>query len=199
MVEPGLEMSEPVIEIYISTESAEENQAAEELLETLDVEQAVRNTLEMVNIKQPVTLTLVISGDTEIQALNMQYRQQDKPTDVLSFPLLDEPLAKAPAELLWQAQIEQGNREDEIEPAQAAKPLFVTPHELSKNLGDIVISWPTVQRQASEAGHAVASELLFLLCHGVLHLVGYDDQTEAGYTEMVRLQQAILAGIGREG
>jgi probable rRNA maturation factor len=62
-----------------------------------------------------------------------------------------------------------------------------------------MISWPTTQRQAHEAGHTVADELLFLLCHGVLHLVGYDDQTEAGYREMVRLQKEILASIGQEG
>jgi probable rRNA maturation factor len=66
------------------------------------------------------------------------------------------------------------------------------------NLGDIVLSWPTVQRQAAAAGHPVADELLFLLCHGVLHLVGYDDQTEAGYAEMVRLQTTILRARQQE-
>jgi len=197
MVEPGLEASEPLIEIYINTASDEENETAENLLETLDVEQAVRQTLLAVHVEQSVTLTLVISGDLEIQALNQQYRQQDKPTDVLSFPLLDEPLVEAPAEWLWQAPEAQ---ENEAEPElETIRPTFVTPDELSTNLGDIMISWPTVQRQAHDAGHAVAYELLFLLCHGVLHLVGYDDQTEAGYTEMVRLQREVLAGMQWEG
>ena len=197
MLEQELEAHEPLIEIYINTESDEENAAAEQLLETLDMEQAVRSTLQTVHVEQPITLTLVISGDAEIQALNLQYRQQDKPTDVLSFPLLDEPLVEAPAEWLWQAPEEQ-DEASEAEPEED-RPVFVTPDELALNLGDIMISWPTLQRQAREAGHAVAYELLFLLCHGILHLVGYDDQTEAGYTEMVCLQKAILSAMGQEG
>jgi len=58
-----------------------------------------------------------------------------------------------------------------------------------------VISWPTVLRQAREAGHSPIYELLYLLSHGVLHLIGYDDQTEAGYQAMVDLQQAILQAM----
>jgi probable rRNA maturation factor len=195
MLQPEMEAREPLIEIYVNTEDEAANAEVEQLLETLDIEQAVRRTLQAVHVEQPVTLTLVISSDAEIQTLNNQYRQQDKPTDVLSFPLLDEPLVEAPAEWLWQGPEEQ-DEESEAR-AEEARPAFVTPDELALNLGDIMISWPTVQRQAREAGHEVAYELLFLLCHGVLHLVGYDDQTEAGYTEMVRLQKAILSE--REG
>lgn len=186
------ELTEPVIEVYVNTESAEENSAAAELLNTLDVEQVVYSTLQKVHVEQLVKLTLVIGGDAEIQALNRQYRGQDKPTDVLSFPLLDEPLVKAPADWLWQAP------EEETTDDVSSIPAFVTPVGLSTNLGDIIISWPTARRQATEAGHTTADELLFLLCHGILHLVGYDDQTEAGYTEMVRLQKEILAEISRK-
>jgi probable rRNA maturation factor len=182
-----------LVEVYIDTESDEENEAATHVLETLDIEEAVRQTLRAVHVEQPVTLTLVISGDEAIQALNKQYRQQDKPTDVLSFPLLDKPLVRAPAEWLWQAP------EDTMADDATQGPAFVTPDELGTNLGDIIISWPTMLRQAHEAGHAVAYELLFLLCHGVLHLLGYDDQTEAGYREMVRQQEEILATLFQKG
>jgi len=182
-----------LVEVYIDTDSDEENEAATHVLETLDIEEAVRQTLRAVHIEQPVTLTLVISGDEAIQALNKQYRQQDKPTDVLSFPLLDKPLVRAPAEWLWQAP------EDTMADDATQGPAFVTPDELGTNLGDIIISWPTMLRQAHEAGHAVAYELLFLLCHGVLHLLGYDDQTEAGYREMVRQQEEILATLFQKG
>jgi len=197
MLESELGVDESVIDISINTDSEEENRAAAELLETLDLERIVRYTLQTLHIEQVVTLTLVISGDTEIQALNRHYRAQDKPTDVLSFPLLDEPLVEAPADLLWQAPEETDEMTGTVE--QAVMPVFVTPAELSTNLGDIMISWPTMHRQANEAGHTIADELLFLLCHGVLHLVGYDDQTEAGYTEMVRLQKEILARAERKG
>jgi probable rRNA maturation factor len=75
-------------------------------------------------------------------------------------------------------------------------PRFITPAELPLNLGDIVISWPTVVRQATEARHTPTYELLYLFTHGILHLVGYDDATEAGYTAMVNLQKAVLEAMG---
>lgn len=201
MFESDADAGEPVIEVSINTDSAEDDQAAAELLATVNVEQLVRQTLRTVQVEEAVTLTLVISGDSEIQTLNRQYRQQDKPTDVLSFPLLDEPLVRAPAELLWQEPEEEQTAEEAAnELAEGSSvPLFVTPAELSTNLGDIMISWPTTLRQAREAGHGIADELLFLLCHGVLHLVGYDDQTEAGYREMVRLQKQILGEVQQKG
>ena len=59
-----------------------------------------------------------------------------------------------------------------------------------------MISWPTVVKQAAEAGHSTAYELLYLVVHGVLHLVGYDDQNEAGYETMVQIQQAVLQTVG---
>jgi probable rRNA maturation factor len=64
------------------------------------------------------------------------------------------------------------------------------------NLGDIVMSWPTVTRQAIAAGHDPLVELLYLLSHGLLHLVGYDDHTEAGYQTMVNIQQTVLRALG---
>ena len=108
---------------------------------------------------------------------------------------------RAPAELLWQEPEEEQTAEEAAnELAEGSSvPLFVTPAELSTNLGDIMISWPTTLRQAREAGHGIADELLFLPCHGVLHLVGYDDQTEAGYREMVRLQKQILGEVQQKG
>lgn len=190
MLESGPGDREPLIEIYIETESDEEYEAAAHTLETLDIEETVRQTLRAVHIEQPVTLTLVISGDTSIRALNKRYRQQDTATDVLSFPLLDRPLVSAPADWLWQAPQRPEAEESDQAREQSA---FVTPGDLTMNLGDIVISWPTARRQARENGQPVAHELLFLLCHGLLHLLGYDDQTEAGYTAMVRQQEEILA------
>jgi probable rRNA maturation factor len=196
MVEPGLEAEDPAVDLYIHTGNDAEDETVARLLEALDIEQVIKRTLAAVHIEQPVMLTVMLTSDEEIQVLNLQYRQQDKPTDVLSFPLLDEPLVQAPAEWLWQLA---ENEEASAELPQNSRPLFVTPEELLTNLGDIAISWPTIQRQALAAGHDVSYELLFLLSHGVLHLVGYDDQTEAGYTEMVRLQKEVLASLRPEG
>jgi probable rRNA maturation factor len=74
-------------------------------------------------------------------------------------------------------------------------PDFITPPEAVQNLGDIVMSWPTLERQALEAKHSTVHELLYLLSHGVLHLVGYDDHTEAGYQAMVSIQQRVMATL----
>lgn len=168
----------------------EQQAAVEELLQNLNLERVIEATLQAVRVAQPVTLSVLITDDETIQGLNKQYRHLDKPTDVLSFPLLDTPLVSAPPDQLW---INGENRAGDEYLAEAAPP-FIVPDGLPTNLGDIVISWPTVQRQAATAGHSATYELLYLLAHGVLHLVGYDDQSEAGYQEMVRIQQTVLQG-----
>lgn len=163
------------------------------------LEQTVSRALRVVNISQTVVLSLVITDDAEMQALNRQYRQQDKTTDVLSFPLLDEPLVDAPVDQLWQSEGDMQEVDASAEHLDTGShPAFITPADMPTNLGDIVISWPTVQRQAEQAGHPAAYELLYLLAHGTLHLVGYDDQTEAGYQAMVGLQASILQSIDWE-
>jgi len=173
-----------LVELSIDLGDEESDHAFEQQLSSLALGTVVNQTLHQAGITQPVTLTLLITNDETIQALNQQYRQQDKPTDVLSFPLLDRPLANAPADQLWIPPEEAGGT--------ASKHIFITPSELTTNLGDIVISWPTVLRQAAEKGHSPTYELLYLLSHGVLHLVGYDDQTEAGYQAMIQIQQAVM-------
>ncbi len=122
--------------------------------------------------------------------MNKQYREQDKPTDVLSFPLLERPLVQAPEDQLWTPQPSE-------QAGEASKQSeFVNPPGQITNLGDIVMSWPTIVRQATEASHEPLTELLYLLSHGVLHLVGYDDHTEAGYQAMVSIQNSILGSLG---
>jgi probable rRNA maturation factor len=64
------------------------------------------------------------------------------------------------------------------------------------HLGDIAISRETTLRQAQAAGHSAAYEVAFLFVHGVLHLVGFDDHTDAGYQAMVAHQEAVLAQAG---
>jgi probable rRNA maturation factor len=184
---------DPQIEFYIDASNDEQNAIIEEALPASKAELVVKQTLQAAGIMQPVMLTLLITNDETMRDMNRQYRQQNKTTDVLSFPLLDKPLADAPKDQLWTPSEDQ-------EAAQGAKAenmsAFVTPPELLINLGDIVVSWPTVLKQASAAGHSAIYELLYLISHGVLHLVGYDDQNEAGYLAMVQIQQSVLAAMG---
>jgi probable rRNA maturation factor len=180
------------IELYITLSDDQQNTLVEQQLSSVDLDGVVSRTLQAVGITQQMMLTLLITDDEGIREMNAQYRQQDKPTDVLSFPLLEEPLVKAPADLLWMP------REDAAKTAEKQTPSFVTPPGMITNLGDVMMSWPTVVRQAAEAGHSVLYELLYLLSHGVLHLVGYDDATEAGYQAMVNIQQSVLQAVGQK-
>jgi probable rRNA maturation factor len=59
-------------------------------------------------------------------------------------------------------------------------------------LGDVVISVETARRQAREQRHSLAHEVEWLLCHGMLHLLGYDDETEEGLEQMRRYQHETL-------
>lgn len=178
------------IELYVTVGDDQQNSSIEELLTVAPVDAVVQRTLEAVHVSQAVMLTLLITDDAGIREMNKQYRQQDKPTDVLSFPLLEQPLVQAPQEQLWEVQVDAAQK--------PSVPLFVTPPDTITNLGDIVMSWPMLVQQAAQAQHTVIYELLYLLSHGVLHLVGYDDQSEAGYQAMVGIQQAALQAVGQK-
>ncbi|MFL5588128.1 MAG: rRNA maturation RNase YbeY [Ktedonobacteraceae bacterium] len=185
----------PQIELSINTGNDKQNAAIEHVLDSCGVELVVKNTLQAAGVTEPAILTLLITSDDAIRDLNRQYRQQDKATDVLSFPLLDKPLVNAPVDQLWMTP--EGEEEEQAA-QEGSRPVFITPPELPTNLGDIVISWPIVLRQASEAGHSPTYELLYLISHGVLHLIGYDDQSEAGYSAMVNIQQSVLEAMGQK-
>src|SRR5437764_9295579 len=150
------------IELSINTDNDEQNAAIEHVLDPGQVDLVVKNTLQAAGVTEPAILTLLITNDDAIRDLNRQYRQQDKATDVLSFPLLDKPLVNAPADQLWLPQ--EGGEQSTT---TGTTPPFVTPPEVPTNLGDIVISWPTVLRQAAEVGPSPSSEPLSLVSHGL--------------------------------
>ena len=167
------------LSLFISEDAGEEAKRLNHAL----LAQIAHTTLDITGIQRPVELNLLVRGDEGLRELNREFRGKDESTDVLSFPLLDEPLARAPADELWQDYTVPDVR-------------FVTAPGLPLQLGDIAISYPTVIRQAAQAGHSPLHEFAFLLAHGVLHLIGYDDQTEAGYRRMVGLQNAALSQMG---
>jgi probable rRNA maturation factor len=188
-------------------------------------------TLARAAVAQPVEISLLMTGDEHIRELNRDFRGKDEATDVLSFPLLDEPLVDAPSDELWQIEDEDAppavlngasmptahgvtalsdaddadydEVEDDDEDVLDADDVELDgedddlePEETSLHLGDIAISRDTLARQAEQATHSLAWEFAYLLAHGVLHLVGYDDRTEAGYRAMVAHQAAVLVELG---
>ncbi|HTI14296.1 MAG TPA: rRNA maturation RNase YbeY [Dictyobacter sp.] len=184
----------PLIELYLTHSDDKQNTLIEQSLAGVDLDRVVQLTLQTANITQPAMLTLMITDDEGIREMNKQYREKDKATDVLSFPLLERPIVDAPEDQLWEPQ---PTEEGAATPAEDTPP-FITPPGMITNLGDIVISWPTIVRQAGEAGHNTLTELMYLLSHGVLHLIGYDDHSESGYQTMVNIQQSVLKAIGQE-
>ncbi|MBW4573768.1 MAG: rRNA maturation RNase YbeY [Aphanothece sp. CMT-3BRIN-NPC111] len=114
-------------------------------------------------------LSLRLTNDAEIQALNAQYRHQNQPTDVLAFAALEVDCPQPPIEFL------------------ASLPLY---------LGDIVISVDTAYRQAQQQGHSLQTELAWLAAHGLLHLLGWDHPDEASLTQMLNQQETLLMMFG---
>ncbi|HYT45697.1 MAG TPA: rRNA maturation RNase YbeY, partial [Methylomirabilota bacterium] len=77
------------VELSIDLGNEEDELAFKNLLSSLPLEAVVLQTLSQAGIKQSVLVALLITTDETVQSLNKQYRSQDKPTDVLSFPLLE--------------------------------------------------------------------------------------------------------------
>jgi len=112
-------------------------------------------------------LTLRLTDDAEIQALNSQYRQQNKPTDVLAFATLE-----------------------------AEMPIFQPEEPEPLYLGDIIISVETAARQAQQNNHSLTIELAWLASHGLLHLLGWDHPDDARLEEMLAQQANLLKQVG---
>jgi probable rRNA maturation factor len=111
-------------------------------------------------------ITLRLTDDAEIQSLNAQYRQIDRPTDVLAFAALEDEMI--------------------LPPEMDALPLY---------LGDIIISMETAQKQADVQGHSLAIELLWLASHGFLHLLGWDHPDDQSLAKMLACQDVLLGTI----
>ncbi|HEX8036897.1 MAG TPA: rRNA maturation RNase YbeY [Ktedonobacterales bacterium] len=221
------EAARRIDETLVLAMSSEPAEALRETVFGLDdaaLRRVVALTLARVDVTQPVELSVLVTGDAGLRALNREYRGRDESTDVLSCPLLDAPRGDASEEQLWQPAEElealapeaatleapvsddagdagvavngySSDGEDEVA-AEESDFAFLTPEDAALHLGDIALSRDAVERQAQQAGHSAARELAYLLAHGVLHLVGYDDQTDAGYRAMVGHQEVVLAAAG---
>jgi probable rRNA maturation factor len=137
------------------------------------IQQATSLALRREGWDQPATLDVVIVDDEEMRAINVSRRGIDEATDVLSFPMLE-------------LRPETGLAED----------FFVLPPETQVHLGDVVISFPRVESQADEAGHSRERELAFLTVHAVLHILGYDHDTEEKRRYMRRREEDVLVELG---
>ena len=131
-------------------------------------------SLDYENCPYEVDISILLTGDMEIQEINKEFRNIDAPTDVLSFPTINY---ESPGNF---TDFEE-NRADCFHPETG---------ELL--LGDIVISVERALSQAEEYGHTMQREIAFLTAHSMLHLMGYDHMTEQERIQMEAKQEDIL-------
>lgn len=131
-----------------------------------------------------VALTFV--NDEAIQELNKQYRDLDKPTDVLSFAMSE----------FGEDEIQINYEDNELNSAEGSQDDESVSEAFIEPLGDIIISVPRAIAQAEDYGHSVERELGFLFVHGFLHLIGYDHQSEDEEKIMFAKQEDILQKAG---
>lgn len=136
--------------------------------------QVIERTLDYMKCPYEVYVGLLITDNEEIHRLNLEHRGIDRPTDVLSFPMVD---FEIPGEFEWLEE----DGDDCFDPESG---------ELV--LGDIVLSSDKVLEQAGAYGHSVTREYAFLITHSMLHLFGYDHMTEEEARRMEQLQEEIL-------
>ena len=134
-----------------------------------DIKTALDLAGEIYDLNAEVSVT--ITNDEKIHELNLQYRNIDRPTDVLSFAL-----------------------------RESDEPEIIFDVDQPEMLGDIVISIDRAKEQAVEYNHSLRREVTFLTVHGILHLLGYDHIEENDRLEMEAEQKFLMdqLGISRE-
>ena len=139
------------------------------------VRKVIRTALAAEGVDFPCEVDVRITNDTKIHQVNVDMRQVDKPTDVLSFPIFELTPGELPGP-------------EDADPATGLVPL-----------GDMMISMERVQAQAKEYGHSNRRELAYLTVHSVLHLLGYDHLDEGPQKAQMRSREdAIMAELGIE-
>ncbi len=145
-------------------------------------ESIIEQALDYLKCPYEVQVNLTLTDNEGIHEINKEYRQIDRPTDVLSFPLID---------------YEEPNMFPENLEEAAEDYFDLDTGELM--LGDIIISVEKCKEQAAEYGHSVLREYSFLIVHSILHLFGYDHMEDDERAVMEQKQREILdaAGISR--
>lgn len=135
-------------------------------MEEVIIKKVVQAVLEEERIIHELYVYITLTNNEEIHKINKQYRQVDRPTDVLSFPMYER-------EEIPMLREKQKINTEEI-------------------LGDIIISIPKVKEQAEEYGHSFERELAYLTTHGMLHLLGYDHMIEEEKEQMRSKEEKVL-------
>ena len=113
-----------------------------------------------------IVFDIVLTDNEKIHEINKEYRKKDSPTDVITFAIFAD--SKPEERFIF---------DDEI------------------NLGEIIVSLDKIQEQAKEHSKSFNDELYFIISHGILHLLGFDHQTEDDYNFMIKNQNKAKAVV----
>ena len=129
--------------------------------------------LDAEQVRIPCEVNILVTDDAAIHEINLDMRNVDKPTDVLSFPMF------------------------ELTPGEHPGPEDADPDTGLVPLGDMVISLERAEEQAKDFEHSVEREVCYLAVHSVLHLLGYDHLDEGPMkVQMRNREEAILGALG---
>lgn len=139
------------------------------------VEKVILAAMDYVNCPYEAEVNVLFTDNPGIHEMNREYRDIDRPTDVLSFPMVE---------------YEEPGNFDKLEEQDDC----FHPETGELLLGDIVLSYDKIKEQAKEYGHSELRELCFLVAHSMLHLFGYDHMEEER-EQMEQMQREILSGL----
>ena len=158
-----------MLEIALEAEEEWDSSRSWELLVRSAIEAAVAESAfpQLATLQRPVEVSVLLTGDDQVRRLNSQWREKDRPTNVLSFPMMDR---------------------DELAGATVAGPEML--------LGDIVLARGVCALEAADKKLTVEEHAMHLLVHGTLHLLGYDHQDDRQALEMEAREIRALERLG---
>lgn len=131
----------------------------------------IKEALKLNNINfENVYVGIGVVTKERINELNKEFRNVDRPTDVLSFPMFSREELENDMEYI--------NQDEEV------------------SIGDIVLCLEVIEKQALEYGTGLNREMLYMITHGICHLLGYDHMEENEKKEMRTMEEKILSKIG---
>lgn len=142
------------------------------------IENVVIESLDYENCPYEAEVNVLLTDNDGIHQINLESRDIDSPTDVLSFPMADY------------------DTPSDFERLEEMANDYFNPETGELLLGDIVISVDKVKEQAEKYGHSQSRELAFLVAHSMLHLCGYDHVEDGERLIMEKKQEEILAKRG---
>lgn len=190
----GVEKEEE--QVYLEKYEAEITKVVTDILKQELYCQSKDEDLDILNLDslvQSMYVSIQFVSQEDIRRINNEYRNVDRVTDVLSFPMYEgEELKKI--KRLIKASVKEYKTKD----IEDIKPKYIAGNSEYSNMtiGDIVICFDRIKEQAEEYGHSIGRELMYMIVHAMLHLLGYDHIEKEDKQKMRKREEAILRKYG---